>query len=245
MINLPKLPITDIFQIYIQHLDRPLTREINISAESLKNTYPNANYNLLNNLDILSFLGGNFSTDVLQAYLTLTPFAYKADLARYCLLYVYGGLYADLSVRLVDSLDLTIWQSLGAFRDLLLFNRNSWAVCQGLLCAAPQQEEFKVAIDMVVNNCKSRNYGASPLEPTGPGLFGRAIAIAGRTSDLWMGEAKMLTPEKSDLNVVFISPDGRTVAKLTKTETGNNFSIPNANSYPEIWCARNVYGERD
>ena len=35
-----------------------------------------------------------------------------------------------------------------------------------------------IAIDYVVENCARRFYGASPLYPTGPVLFGRALAAA-------------------------------------------------------------------
>ena len=42
------------------------------------------------------FIKDNFPQDVLIAFDTLKPGAYKADLFRYCILYKNGGVYGDL-----------------------------------------------------------------------------------------------------------------------------------------------------
>ena len=45
------------------------------------------------------FIKNNYSKEILSAYDSLIPGAYKADLFRYCVLYKYGGIYSDLTQR--------------------------------------------------------------------------------------------------------------------------------------------------
>ena len=53
-----------------------------------------------------------FNENVLYAYNKLAPYAYKADLARYCILYLHGGIYIDMKWKCINNfffnnLDLT------------------------------------------------------------------------------------------------------------------------------------------
>ena len=76
------------------------------NIESLKSTYPEAEYRRYGNDELLDFLSENFPEPVLQTYRALGPYAFKADLARYCLLFIYGGLYSDLSYLHVRPIEL-------------------------------------------------------------------------------------------------------------------------------------------
>ena len=42
------------------------------------------------------FIKNNFDLDILNAYDILKPGAFKADLWRCCILYIYGGIYLDI-----------------------------------------------------------------------------------------------------------------------------------------------------
>ena len=45
------------------------------------------------------FLAMTFPTDVVYAYDRLIPTAFKADLWRYCILYMFGGVYMDIKYK--------------------------------------------------------------------------------------------------------------------------------------------------
>ena len=45
------------------------------------------------------FLAMTFPTDVVYAYDLLIPTAFKADLWRYCILYMFGGVYMDIKYK--------------------------------------------------------------------------------------------------------------------------------------------------
>jgi len=61
----------------------------------LKTLNPKYRYIFVDALQGRSFLQKHFSPIVLNAYHKLLPGAYKTDLLRYCLLYIYGGIYCD------------------------------------------------------------------------------------------------------------------------------------------------------
>jgi len=60
-----------------------------------------------------NFLSTHFPAEVREAYDTLRPGAFKADLFRYCVLLIYGGVYADVDIMLESSLDVAIAPDVG------------------------------------------------------------------------------------------------------------------------------------
>ena len=56
---------------------------------------PEYSYVFYNNDDCIQFIKDNFDESVMIAYNHLRPNAYKADLFRYCYMYIHGGCYFD------------------------------------------------------------------------------------------------------------------------------------------------------
>lgn len=54
---------------------------------------------LYNDVDCRRFLVSTFPPDVVIAYDRLIPTAFKADLWRYCVLYIFGGVYLDIKYQ--------------------------------------------------------------------------------------------------------------------------------------------------
>jgi mannosyltransferase OCH1-like enzyme len=66
---------------------------------------PDWEYHFFDKDDRRNFIKENFPKKVLDAYDTLLPGAYKADLWRYCVLYIHGGVYVDIKAQLLVSLN--------------------------------------------------------------------------------------------------------------------------------------------
>ena len=64
----------------------------------LKN--PEYEYEFFEDADCRKFIEDNFDKSILEAYDTLIPNAFKADLFRYCYLYKNGGVYTDCKMIL-------------------------------------------------------------------------------------------------------------------------------------------------
>ena len=54
---------------------------------------------LFNDDECRAFIAREYPSDVLDAYDNLIPTAFKADLWRYCVLYMYGGVYLDIKLQ--------------------------------------------------------------------------------------------------------------------------------------------------
>jgi hypothetical protein len=102
--------------------------------------------------DVVEFLKSHFPPPVLEAYNTLIPGAFKADLFRYCVLFIYGGVYADYDVLCETDLDHAIDPEVG-FIVPVDIERCLW---NGLIGSAPGHPFLAAAIETVVNYVRNR-----------------------------------------------------------------------------------------
>lgn len=106
MIKIPK----NIFQIY--H-DKNLIKN-NIKEELIKLNC-DYKYELYDFNDGVKFIKNNFNKDfsnkIINHINNLERYAHKSDLLRYCLLYIYGGVYIDVDLKQKLSLDIIIEKS--------------------------------------------------------------------------------------------------------------------------------------
>ena len=109
-------------------------------------------YRFYNDDDVLQFLKLHFPPQVLEAYNTLIPGAFKADLFRYCVLFIYGGVYADYDVLCETDLDQAIDPEVGFFVPVDI-DRCLW---NGLIGSAPGHPFMAAAIETVVNYVRNR-----------------------------------------------------------------------------------------
>lgn len=239
------LNIDYIHQIFINSdnlmIKFPSAIEENIRL--LKEYYPTATYKLWTVNEIETLMTMHFSTDVLESFHLLTPFAYKADLARLCILYVYGGLYIDLGKRLLEPLPLPKDTKIFAFQDIQNSTPIWFSVLNSVIWTVPKRLEIKLAIENIVNNCKNRIYGENPLYPTGPVVLGMAIVKVMlqqpnlQRNEFWIGRSE---PNQ------FYTPDNKLVV-ITTDSISNNASLKTqfkSNSYDNLWRKKQIYGEK-
>jgi len=143
----------------------------------LKKQNPEFNYFLYDDEDCRSFIVQHFETDVLEAFDRLIPGAYKADLWRYCVLYIKGGIYLDIKFechkdfKLVELLD----------KPHYVLDRKEHAdpgkqlVYNGLMVTPAKNAMLKTCIERIVKNVQQQEFGFNPLYPTGPGLLGEVL----------------------------------------------------------------------
>ena len=117
-----------------------------------------------------------------QAFDNLIPWAYKADLWRYCVLYLYGGVYADHEVVFIQPLTSIV-------RNMTNNSSETFAVCsdtqarggvpnkywQGFLISEQFSLAMRRAIVLLLQNVLACKYTSNPLDVTGPGLFTKAV----------------------------------------------------------------------
>ena len=124
---------------------------------------------LFDDNDCREFIKTSFDASILEAYDTLVPGAYKADLWRYCILYTYGGIYLDIKFTMHSSFSLVTLTDKEYFVRDLYSSGNG--IYNGLMVCYPKNPILQKCILSIVENVKKKYYGVNALSPTGPMLL--------------------------------------------------------------------------
>lgn len=132
---------------------------------------PGFEFTYFNDKQCEEFIIKNFDGEVLKAYDSLIPTAYKADLFRFCLLYVNGGIWSDMTLKFLEPIDSFI----DFDKDELIlvegafFNeaqKKGVEIC--FIASKPKNDIFMKAIEKIIYNIKIGYYGTTSFCPTGP-----------------------------------------------------------------------------
>jgi len=234
----------EVSQIFLSDTSNELSPFLQHATGTVKAAFPEAAYTIYNQESLRQFIVDNYDPDVVWAYDTLKPYAYKADLGRYCLLNKLGGWYIDVGISIVNPVELGPRIKGLVFRDIQRFSFTGWACSIGILYSQMASAVMTTAIELIVRNCHEQYYGITPLCPTGPTLFGQALAMNKGQSDIVYGDYLELTPDREQKNRGFVLPDG-TIMGWGKPSGGGDLTGLGArgtNNYNELWSARKVYG---
>lgn len=186
-------------------------------------------------------IGTYFGPRVLASFHCLKPGAYKADLARLCLIHTFGGVYADFATEFVAPIDDAFVNR--ATDELVLVHDHPAFIWLGLrrgifnaVFAARSNHVFlKRCIDAIVKNVENRYYGVTFLDPTGPGMMWPVYAGLVRefpdmprritSCNLWKHSIHDVRSRKRIIN-------GK-IKSLRSTLGGN--------SYFDMWHKRDIY----
>lgn len=144
---------------------------------SLVHSNPAAAYELYSDERALDFLQTHFEPRVVGAYCSLIPGAFRADLLRLGLLYVYGGVYCDLGNTCLTNLEEQLERE-GA--PEYLFVKDCWvnpkALHNGFIYARRARSELmKVALEDVVQRVEARTLRGGMFVPTGPEALAASV----------------------------------------------------------------------
>lgn len=211
------------------------------SIRTIREAFPAANHKIYSGAELREFISSNFDADTLGAYDKLVPYAYKADLGRYCLLYKLGGWYFDIGARVNLKFDAHV--DAVVFCDLTQYSQTSWACSNSVLFSRALNPIYQEAISIVIRHCKEEYYGIGPLCPTGPNVLGQAFAKFGANPRFIVGTAMKLTPQHSNQNQAYVLPDGSIFAFHKPTGPGDlsRLGIGGTNNYIELYRSRAIY----
>jgi hypothetical protein len=143
-------------------------------VENLKRSNPGFEYHLYDDADCRAFIKEYFDPDVADAYDALLPGAFKADLWRYCVLYIWGGFYVDIKFICEPGFSFeNISEPRFYVRE---YNHKGTGlydhiVYTGVIGSTAKNPLFYKCIRQIVENVKNRFYGPEHTSPTGPWLF--------------------------------------------------------------------------
>ena len=163
-------------KIYQTWHTKELPEKMRLSVDRMKRRHPRFEYFLFDDNDCRNFIASNFDGNVLDAFDRIIPGAYKADVWRYCVLYINGGIYLDIKYNCINT-----------FHFIELTEKEHWVfdigrhnIYNALIAVKPKNEVCLKCINQIVANVNDRYYGGSCVDPTGPGLVARCMGDAER-----------------------------------------------------------------
>ena len=144
----------------------------NIKLKHLQNSWKvNTDYNhyFYDNDACDKFMKEEFS-DIYHVYNNLPLPVMKADMWRYCIIYKYGGIYADADTIHVKNYELDDIFNIDSY--LVGVPENETHMCQWIFAAPKGSPILKSVIDLIVERSEDENKGDSFIHyKTGPCVF--------------------------------------------------------------------------
>jgi hypothetical protein len=162
---------------------------------------PEYEYYFYDDNDCRNFIKNHFGESILDSYDLLYPGAFKADLFRYCYIYIKGGCYFDNKYILRMPLRNIIKRE---YKNLLCKDTLDFLMFNAIILSVAKRDEIKKCIYNVVENVKNSYYGPCPLSPTGPRLFNnntydQNIILKHKVLGKYYTESKILINENEKL----------------------------------------------
>jgi mannosyltransferase OCH1-like enzyme len=217
--------------IYQTWHTKELDKDMQDCVNKVKESNPEFKYHLFDDMDCAKFIKSNFEEDVYEAYMSLIPGAYKADLWRYCVLYKNGGVYLDIKYYNVNGFKFINLTDKEYFvRDI---EPNGTGVYNAFIICKAGNKRLLNAINNIVMNVKNKFYGNGSLDPTGPMLLKKEF------TDNEIENMRLSIGEKDCPTKTCIMLDDKPILAIYKGyyETRKT----NKKSYHDYWLKKNIY----
>jgi len=218
--------------IYQTWFTKELPQKMRERVELLKSQNPRFNHYLYDDNDCREFIRNNFRPDVLNAYDSLIPGAYKADLWRLCILFINGGIYLDIKLICVNGFRLIELTENNHF----VKDRPNNAIFNTLMVSQKGNIFLYKAIRQIVENVNNKYYGNTPLSPTGPEMLG-SVVINNKLCvniDMTHYEGGGYIIYKNRFVISTEYPE-------YNNERTNSYNSINTKRYDKLWENRNIY----
>jgi len=207
---------------------------------------PEFDYYLYSDDACRRFIEMNYDEEVVSAFNTLKPGAYKSDLWRYCIMYKRGGVYIDIKYySVVPLVDIVKENPVIFTRDRPHYCANMkdiTGVYNAFMVSPPNNKVFKKCIDEIVESCKLKLYRSNSLDITGPCQLSRMM-------DSSIDINTLPTYHGYDLNVIFslFTPQGvvyykgkRILVSYPEYRDEQKLFQKSAH-YSKLWDTKDVY----
>jgi mannosyltransferase OCH1-like enzyme len=156
-------------------------KQISPDMLTIMNTWremnPQYNYFLFDDKDCAAFIKKHFSKNIYNAYCKIIPGAFKSDLFRCCVLYIYGGIYVDIDTICLNNIDLFLNDKIQFIvpidgnDNISLGTHNLF---NAFLGSVANHHILLNTINRIVYNIENHIIPFSNLDFCGPGVIGRA-----------------------------------------------------------------------
>ena len=174
-IDKPVIPL----KVFMYWHSKEMPEKIKNNVEYLKKVNPEFEIIVYDDEMTKEFLKNNFEEEVLNAYEILIPISFKSDLFRFCILYIYGGIYLDIKFEPINNFKLIslakydeVWCHEGIREDI---GHNKCIVNTGFILTQPKNNHLKIAINNIVYNVENKVKTKFASGVTGPILLTKSF----------------------------------------------------------------------
>ena len=192
----------------------------------LRKKNPEFNFHVYDDAQCRAFIQSYFHY-ALEAYDSLIPGAYKANLWSLCILYQYGGIYMDTKLECLGNFKL--YSLVGNEHFVIDRPIHSPHIYNAFMVCKPRNMFLLECIEQIIKNVKNSYYGESSLSPTGPEMLGRIAPKYGLNVD-------MVHSRQLDTHIMY-----KNVAILKNYEGYNEERLQYSST---MWKNKNIYHER-
>jgi hypothetical protein len=146
-------------------------------TQTWKDKNPNYAYFLYDDEERKKFIQKHFDKNVYHAYCRIIPGAFRADLWRYCILYIYGGIFVDIDTICMNSIDIFLNEDIEIMTLIDLNNSpylGTYNLANGCIAAIPKHPILLDCIHRIVYNVEHHIIPPSRLDFSGPGVLGKS-----------------------------------------------------------------------
>lgn len=211
-----------------------LPEKMNECVERLKSQNPRFRHHFFDDAARQAFIKEHFDKSVLNAYNKLIPGAYRADLWRYCVLYINGGIYLDIKYSNVDGFDLIELTNDEYFVPDI--EDSGGGIYNAFMICKAGNPIMKLAIDGVVENVKNEYYGESGLCPTGPMLLKKCF----REDEFQKAKSNGLGICRHNENTS-VCLRGKPILTVYDEYYKGDINKNKQGHYSELWVKRKIY----
>ena len=124
-----------------------------------KKLNPDYEIKLYDNNDCINFLRDNFGSEHVDTFNYIKDGPIKADFWRCCIIYKYGGVYADIDIKPVKPINFFLEDdtTLLTIRSGYNLNGNGFSLTPELICSKKHNKLLKMCIDTYINWFKNKN----------------------------------------------------------------------------------------
>lgn len=222
-------------QIFQTWHSKSLPPKMEACIQRVKVMNPDFQHFLFDDTECLEFIQKFFGPSVSAAYQSLKPGAYKADLWRYCVLYVHGGFYMDVKFRPQHSLG-----SLCHLSECFVKDLDGIGVYNAFIGVSARNPRMRKCIEDIVKNVRNKYYGKTALDPTGPRLLRKCFS-AQEFRDLPLFMKNHICPKHGEQIEVKKGLFGKVILKSYSEYRKEQKAFASLEHYSVLWRSKNIY----
>lgn len=137
----------------------------------------NYHYHFMNDAQIDQFMQQHFGPKIFNTFTKLPLGVMKADMWRYCVLYIHGGIYTDIDSKAIQPLE--DWKIQESDR-IIIGLENELHFCQWTIVSEPKHPILAKVIDLIVEEAEKGIDTSTEHfvhKHTGPGIWTRAVQL--------------------------------------------------------------------